>query len=292
MGEVVARAAGAVLPALERDLGRHAAEAPQGDPSAYELYLRGRARSLGAATLEDAEAAAALFEQAIARDPNLVNAYLSLARLYNTDYCQKIAGHDRAALRTRAFELYTRAVALSPTSAQAHAFLGWCYLRRGDLGPARAKFGEALDLSANHADCLNVLGVAYGHLGDLDRAEQLIRRAFDLNPFPPDDYFCDLGVVLMQRGHHDAAEQQFEVAQTLSLPYRAHRLANLALTGREADLRSRTDDLRDSFGAIWRGAGRPDDRDLVSAMLDFIPIRYVEGIEMFSRGLQRAGLAL
>ena len=292
MDEVVARAAGAVLPALERDLGRHAAEAPQVDPSAYELYLRGRARSLGAVTLEDAEAAAALFEQAIACDPNLVNAYLSLARLYNTDYCQKIAGHDRAPLRARAFELYTRAVALSPTSAQAHAFLGWCYLRRGDLGPARAKFGEAMELSANHADCLNELGVAYGHLGDLDRAEELIRRAFDLNPFPPDDYFCDLGVVLMQRGDHDAAEQQFEVAQMLSLPYRAHRLANLALTGRDADLSRGADDLRGGFGAIWRGAGRPSDRDLVLAMLEYIPIRYAAGIDMFNRGLQRAGMAV
>src|SRR3546814_6720733 len=43
------------------------------------------------------------------RSPSIVNAHLHLARIYNTDFMLRLAGHDPAPLRARAFELSLRA---------------------------------------------------------------------------------------------------------------------------------------------------------------------------------------
>ena len=134
----VARVAGAVLPTLERDFDN--APVDPSESSGYGIYLLGRARALSGKPIEDMREAAALFERAITIAPRLVNAHLSLARLYNTDFEQRLAGHDRAAFRRRAFDLCSRAVNIDPRSAQARARLGWCYMRRGDLDQARVQF--------------------------------------------------------------------------------------------------------------------------------------------------------
>jgi DNA-binding SARP family transcriptional activator/TolB-like protein len=290
MEDVVGRVAGAVLPAVERDIdGIVQASEPQ-DASAYELYFRGRIGFLSAVTLADMQQAADLFEQAITREPKLVNGYLSLARLFNTDFEQRMAGHDHAPLRARAFELTAKAMALDPLSAQARAKMGWCYLRRGDMRQARLRFEEALTLSPNHADCVNEIGFAFCLLGDFDRARSLLERAFELNPFPRDDYFCDMGVLHMLMGEHVRAEEQFEVSRGEGLHYRACRIASRALIGPREDTALALDALRRDFRAIWVGPEGPTDRDLLGALFGFMPFPEVETASVLVRGLIAAGM--
>jgi tetratricopeptide (TPR) repeat protein len=292
MDDVVAQAAGAVMPVVERDLTHRIATGEQGAETAYSLYLRGRTISLSSNSLEHSREAAALFEQAVARDPNLVNAHLSLARLYNTDFHERIAGHDPSPLRKRAFDLYAHAARIAPTSALARAGMGWCYLRRADLRQALTRFEEALQLCPNHADCLNELGVAYSLMGDLDRAGDLLRRAFELNPFPPDEYFSDMGVLMLFRGEHEAAEGQFEVSRHVALHYRAFRLANHALIGPFPGMAQAVDTLRADFRGIWQSEAPMVDRDIFDTVLLYSTVQYPAGRELFRKGLIAAGLDL
>jgi len=283
---IVARVVGAVLPTLERDIDTGAIDAEA--TSGYGIYLQGRARMLSATTIVDMREAADLFERAIAAAPRLVNAQLSLARLYNTDFEQQLSGHDRAAFRRRAFDLCSRAVNMDPRSAHARARLGWCYLRRGDLAQADHQFKEALSLNPHHADCLNEIAVAYGHMGDLSRAMTLLIRAFEINPFPRDDYFCDIAVLQMLRGDHVRAEENFEIAHNDALHYAAFRLANRGLMGEAAD--AAIEHLRRRFRATWVGAEPPDDDDLLDAIFDHIPLQREEHREIVADGLRRLGL--
>lgn len=292
MDDVVAQAAGAVMPVVERDLTHRIATGEQGAETAYSLYLRGRTISLSSSSLDQSREAAILFEQAVSRDPNLVNAHLSLARLYNTDFHERIAGHDPVPLRKRAFELYSHAARIAPTSALARAGMGWCYMRRTDLRQANAKFEEALELCPNHADCLNELGVAYTHMGDLDHAGDLLRRAFELNPFPPDEYFSDMGVLMLFLGDHDGAEGQFEVSRHEALHYRAFRLANRALMGSWRGMEQAADELRAGFRDIWQGMLPMTDRNIYESVLLYSPIHHQAGRDLFRDGLIAAGLAI
>jgi Tfp pilus assembly protein PilF len=285
----VARIAGAILPVVERDVGRILESVDHGAPAAYPLYFAARARLLSATSLADVREAASLLEQSIEHDPNLTNAYLHLARLYNTDFMQLMAGHDPAPLRARAFELCTRAVALDPGNGNVHSRLGWCYLRRGDARQAERKFATALELTPFHADGLNEIGFGLSHLGALDQARTLIARAFEYNPFPPDEYFSDLAVLLALAGEHDAAEAQFEISLNPSIHYLAVRAANLAMLGREQAARAAADELRKGFGLIWQKSGAASDGEIVAVMMQFRPLLGDSERGLFLEGLGKAG---
>jgi len=283
---IIARVAGAVLPTLERDIETAPIDAAA--TSGYSIYLQGRARVLSAVTLADMQAAADLFERANALAPRLINAQLSLARLYNTDFEQRMAGHDRGPMRRRAFELCSRAVNIDPRSAHARGRLGWCYLRRGDTVHATSQFEEALALSPYHADCLNEIAVAFGHMGKVERAKALLTRAFEINPFPRDDYFCDMAVLQMLEGEHASAEANFEIAHNGALHYVAFRLANRGLMGEVDD--GALDELRRRFAGTWIQDAPPGDDDLLDAIFDYIPLQRPEHREIVADGLTRLGL--
>lgn len=289
--DLVHRIAAAMLPVVERDLSRVLDVADQGDPAAYPLYFAARARLLSATSLQDVRAAAHLLERCIEADPAMTNAYLHLARLYNTDFMQMLAGHDHAPLRGRAFDLSTRAVALDPDNWHVHARLGWCYLRRDDVAQARQRFDAAADLTPHYADGLDEIGFGLVHLGDLEEAHRLIARAFELNPFPPDEYFSDLAVLLALAGDHKAAEEQFEIGRNGSIHYLAVRAANLALLGRDGEARAAADDIRRRFRPLWQGTIDPCDADIVAGMLLFLPLQRAQDRALFKEGLTRAGLA-
>lgn len=289
--DFVGRVAGAVLPAVQRDIDAGVDPHTRSGDGGYMTYLRGRARLLSATTLEDCQAAAALFERAIEQGPRLVNAYLALAALCNTDFGHRSAGHDTAPLRQRAYELYKGAARLDPASAQARGRLGWCHMRRGDHRQARQRFEEALALNSTHADCLNEIGFGYLHLGDLGRAEELLAKAFALNPFPDDTYFSDMGILHMLRGNPVEAEDLFEAARGQSLHYRGFRVANRALIGKaDAASTHRLAEFRRDFRAIWQPARAPTDHDMLTALLEFVPLQDPDAIALLTRGLRAAGL--
>ena len=129
-------------------------------------------------------------------------------------------------------------------------------------------------------------------LGAFDRAGALLGRAFELNPFPPDEYFSDMAVLLALRHEHARAEEQFEISRNPSIHYLAIRVANLALArawrsgggaGRHA--------ARAVRAACGRSAGSPSDADLVDGMFRFLPFHRDEDRETLVGGLRAAGFS-
>lgn len=288
--ELVARIAGAILPVVVRDIGQ-ALDTTTGETAATSsLYFGARARLLSSSTLAEVQEAAAMFEKLIEEDSSIVNAHLHLARIYNTDFLLRLAGHDPAPLRARAFDLSLRAAALDPANGHVHSRLAWCYLRRGDAAQAVRRFDEAVEIGPYHADGLNEAGFGLCHIGLLDRAAELIGRAFELNPFPPDEYFSDMGVLAMLLGRHDEAEAQFEISRDPSIHYRAVRCANLALAGQIAEAAAAAKGLHAAFAPLWRNPRPLTGADVIAGIHIFLPLHDAEHRALLEKGLRLAGL--
>lgn len=254
---IVAAAAGAVVPAIDRDLsaqlradGMTGGGASERDAAA--LYARGRRLVRASGSPDAVREGMALLEEAIARDPAHVGARLLLAQLHNTDLFGLVAGHDVDAWRARALALVQEAAALDPGNARIGMKLAWCYLRRHEWDACERRLAAALDAAPYDADAVNEGALAVLQLGDLDRAEALMRRAFALNPFPPADYHADYAMCLAMRGDPTGAEEHFEASGEPRLQYAAARLANLSALPAAAPRRSGlAGEVRARFAAAW-----------------------------------------
>jgi TolB-like protein/DNA-binding winged helix-turn-helix (wHTH) protein/Flp pilus assembly protein TadD len=113
----------------------------------------------------------------------------------------------------RAAELLEEAIALDPTSAAAHASLGFAYVSvafaEGPRDPfvdkAREATRRALDLDPAIAEAHAVLGRIMLHFDlDVDAGLREMRRAFDLDPANPFVLHC-YSLVLADEGRFDEA---------------------------------------------------------------------------------------
>ena len=119
-----------VFPACER---RKQPPPPTRDIEAYLAWLRGRTLT-GRYTAAKADAAAAEFEQAIARDPGFAAAYAALydARMQSA----ALRFEDTEAARRRNRPLLERALALAPHSGRR-------VVRTGDVGRPRRRHARS-----------------------------------------------------------------------------------------------------------------------------------------------------
>lgn len=286
--QVVERAAGAVLPSIDRDLATKLGDGPVSGGGAALLFTEARIRIRRARTLADVQAACALLEQVLQLSPDHLAARLLLARMYNTDFWQRIAGHDVKAFRARADQLTREAAALEPSSVEVMLHRAWCYLRRRDWDMAERLFERAAASLPYDADTIDACAFGFCHLGLLDRAEPLFQRAFRLNPFPPADYHADRAVMLALGGDAEAAEAHFEVSGERGLQYMAVRLANLS----SIDGPARADDLRHGFARLFREAWQqpraPTTADVLAWVDDTLPFRLPEHRQLIHGGLSAA----
>jgi tetratricopeptide (TPR) repeat protein len=61
----------------------------------------------------------------------------------------------------------------------------------------------AAELAPDHPECLNVLGLAYGELGNVKKAEACLQKAIEIDPKYAEGYY-DLGVILAKQRTRDA----------------------------------------------------------------------------------------
>ena len=118
-----------------------------------------------------------------------------------------------------AYDAAISSMAGTPTSDwTVHYFRAICHFELDRWADARSDFEIADELSGGNAVVLNFLGYSLADRGEeLDRAEDLIRRAVDQNP--TSGAFVDsLGWVLYRKGRFHEAVEQLELATKL-LPY-------------------------------------------------------------------------
>ncbi|MGE5361103.1 MAG: protein kinase domain-containing protein, partial [Bacteroidales bacterium] len=136
-------------------------------------YERGRIALQQKGKREDIEAAIALFNQAIEREPNYAAAYAGLGEahllLYRMD--KSPADFDFAE------KLLTKALVLDDTRPSVWISLGMAYTEKGDVQKAADALAKAIASNPAGADAYRELGNAYARAGDNAKAEASYRRA-------------------------------------------------------------------------------------------------------------------
>jgi serine/threonine-protein kinase len=170
------------------------------DLEAYDLYLRGRYfwHQRGEAALRSA---AALFEQAIARDPNFAAAHAGLADVLALLPVYGSTPADSALPRARAEA--ERAIALDSMSAEAYATLGLVHKSLGDWENAERVLARALALDPGSAAAHQWHGEVLVITGRLREAAAALRQAHQLDPMSP-IIASELGYMLTLAGEPDA----------------------------------------------------------------------------------------
>lgn len=286
---LVARSVGAVPATVERDLALLQALPSEGRDDSVIRFAAARRAIRQARTLEATRAGAAMLERLVEQDEGHVGARMLLARLYNTDYWQRSAGHDHAALRARALELIDEAAALDPTDLAIHVRLAWCHLRQGRWLRAEHGLRQSAAALPYDADSLNICAFGLCHLGGIDEAQTLMQRAFLVNPFPPADFHADFAVMKMLEGDAQGAEEHFEISGELGLQYVALRLANL---DKIAAVEPQRTALSATFATAFVAAWQQDRPATIGDVLDWtdytFPLRREEDKALVRGGLSTA----
>lgn len=235
------------------------------DPTAYELYLRGRHIFYTRSDRDATRQAARYFEAAVARDPDYARAHAGLADVYTRlavfGFGQPREEFARAKLAAR------RALALDSTLAEAHTALAHALcvadfdLRGAERAFRRAtaldpgyvfarlpfaiclmgagRFGEAIAQldTARATDPLapapsNVLGRVYVNARQPALAIRHLTQALELSP-QMDLAYQQLGHAYLQQGRYDEAVEALRRAAALSGPRdSAHLAYAYAIAGR------------------------------------------------------------
>ncbi len=150
------------------------------DLKAYELVLRGREHWYRF-TKKDNAAARALYEDALAVDPDYGRAYASLAWTYITAYNEYWTDEPQAAL-DKALEVARLGVEVSPSSHSNRLALGQVYFYRKQLDRALESLEKGIELNPNDPDGYVSLATVLSHRGTPELALERLDHAFGLNP--------------------------------------------------------------------------------------------------------------
>lgn len=112
--------------------------------------------------------------------------------------------HDLAGDRRTATQLYRDVLAEDIGNFMAHVHLARIHEAAGDTAAALRERQAAVDASPEDHTLLLDLGVALQRSGQLARAEEVLRRARELNRRDPQVHYR-LGVLLDERGARDSA---------------------------------------------------------------------------------------
>ena len=122
------------------------------------------------------------FERVVDADPRDARGFAALAdaNVAMGDYCY--GTHEPAVYFARARAYATKALALDPNSAEAHATLGFLALDRGDVTAAGTQLQRAIALDQSYAPAHAWYGIALLSRGDVSSGLRHLRTAADLDP--------------------------------------------------------------------------------------------------------------
>ena len=194
------------------------------DLAAYALYLQ--ARQLGRqGTAEGLERSMALYQQALAIDPDYAAAWAGLARDYYTQAGTELHPIDEGYELAR--DAANRALAIDPEYAPAYAQLGYIAVYHGDLAAAARHLERALALDPTDSDIIANAAILARSLGRLDEAIALQEYAVARDPVNPIGH-ARLGLFYLWAGRLDESIASYRTTLSLS-PGRIGAKHNIAV---------------------------------------------------------------
>ena len=159
---------------------RQAAAGRSDNPEAFRLYLQGKFFA-ERFTQADTDKAIALFQQALAIDPDFALAWTGLAGVHRVQAGYGFAPIDAGFARAR--EAAQQALRLAPDLAEAHIGMGRISETHDwDWAAADASFQRALELAPGDANALRAAAGLARILGHSEKAVDLIGKAIALDP--------------------------------------------------------------------------------------------------------------
>ena len=181
---------------------------------AYESFARGM-MNLRLASRDSIERAIAAFEHATRHDPEYALAWAALGGAYNL----KGSFLSLTDLIEQAIEIERRALSIDPDLADAHTWLGAALLNLGRNDEAIGAMREAIRLEPDNGQAHQALARAYWvGKGDFASAIPEFERAIQLNPDAGYSYL-QLGLLLAWQGQFDRAEEVCKRAVELQDQY-------------------------------------------------------------------------
>lgn len=256
-------------------------------PEAYDLYLR--ARAAAANRFPGDTEVIALFEKAIAKDPELAPAWASLAGAYAFQSFVNPTGRDHAEKLSKMRAAAEKAIQVDPLLAEAHSALGVAYARDGKWDQAERSLRRAIQINPNLSAAHDNL--TWFFLFPLGRIQEAIREAraeVKLDPLSPMAHFL-LAETLISAGRYDEAASQCE-----QMP--ADFLQARECLGRARLGQGRTDEAirvltsADGWGYLAYAYGRIGRREDVQRLSAAAPTAYPNRHGHFQYALAYAGL--
>ncbi|HZI99407.1 MAG TPA: tetratricopeptide repeat protein, partial [Gemmatimonadaceae bacterium] len=173
---------------------------------AYDLYLLGR-HHWNKRTQGEMQRALDLFRQAAALDPLYAPAYSGIA-----DASALLASWQfatSAEMFPQAVTAARRAIELDPSSADAHASIGFTKLNwEWDWEGAIRELSRAIELNPSHETAHRWLSAFYAGIGRDEEAVPIAMRAIDLNPISVLPRM-NLGIIHFLAGRNEDAVVEF-----------------------------------------------------------------------------------
>jgi TolB-like protein/DNA-binding winged helix-turn-helix (wHTH) protein len=210
--DITRRVAGALSLRLDTLAVASAVAKPPDLLEAYDLVLRGRQR-LDLLTRVGTNEARALFEQAIALDPNYAAAYVGLGRVGIQALEEGWTGDAKGTL-ARALANGQKAVALQDDNPAAHAVLGRALGAAGDIDVGVNELKRAVALNPSDPESLASYGCLLSLAGDAKSAIPFYEEAARFRPNRPASEYLALGITYLVAGRPADAARTAEEGVT------------------------------------------------------------------------------
>ncbi|RUY96470.1 hypothetical protein EN974_19460, partial [Mesorhizobium sp. M7A.F.Ca.CA.001.12.2.1] len=255
--------------------------------SAYDCWLDGQRLSI-MWRKDTEEAAIARYEEAIRLDPDLSCAYSSLAAVLNSRWIVVPGASSIEQDLKRAFELAKRSVLLDPFDHRNQVNLAWSHLlaRRWEL--ADFHFSLAHEQNAGNPATLIAYALASSFMGDHQRASELSKRSFDLNPMPDAHYHGYQATIAFLANDLEGCVAAAVKSDQLFADIHGWSAAALALLKRNREAGDEFRRFLRNLTAAWQGPGRLDRAVAVEWFKTAFPIRLPVDQEKLARGIELA----
>lgn len=200
---------------LDTDLLANISKRPTHSIKAYEYWLKGL-QELKKGTAESDITARGYFEEAIKSDPSYSLAYSGISLSYFNEWSCQL--WNRWDINQRgAKEWAEKALALDDMNYIACMVLGKVYLYECKYDMAEHYLDKAVMLNPNDPFNLVQVALSYSYAGRLGDAEQLYKKAVQIDPLNADQYNVVGAVVLFEQGRYAECLQLGE--QYIQAPY-------------------------------------------------------------------------